>query len=85
MKTGSLHLRKKLSLLNFFFEKLINFVNHTIMDQESVEMEGIILLVLHSLTTAENKMKKEIGNEKDNITKKEARATFFTRGKVDND
>jgi hypothetical protein len=55
------------------------------MDQESVEMEGIILLVLHSLTTAENKMKKEIGNEKDNITKKEARATFFTRGKVDND
>jgi hypothetical protein len=64
---------------------MINFVNHTITDQESVEMEGIILLVLHSLTTAENKMKKEIGNETDNITKKEARATFFTRGKVDND
>ncbi len=38
-----------------------------------------------SLTTAENKMKKEIGTEKDEITKKEARATFFTRGKVDYD
>ena len=53
-------------------------------DQESVEMEGIILLVLHSLTTAENKMKKEIGKEKDDVTKRRLEQQFYLR-KVDYD
>jgi hypothetical protein len=69
---------------------MINFVNHTMMDQESgISRDGGNHFIGAanrdaSLTTAENKMKKEIGKEKDDVTKRRLEQQFYLR-KVDYD